>query len=225
MGKAVVLLDVDGTLVTCGGAGRRAMEAAFRDLCGRADVCDFAFGGGTDRAIARRGLTNAGHEPSEAAIDALLARYLEHLPGSLASSRGYAVLPGVEGLLGALGDRAELAVGLGTGNVEVGARAKLRPAGLDARFAFGGFGCDAEERAALLEAGARRGAARLGIERAECRVIVIGDTPRDVAAAAAIGAECVAAATGSHRVEELAHATLAVADLRAPELLELVLAR
>lgn len=219
MRATVVLFDVDGTLVTCGGAGRRAMEAAFRDVCGVEGVLTFPFGGSTDRAIARRGLSNAGREPSERAIDDLLARYLGYLPGFLASSGGYAVLPGVHDLLDALEGRDGLAIGLGTGNVEEGARAKLRPGGIDGRFGFGGFGCDAEERARLLEAGARRGAARLGHARADCRVVVVGDTTRDVEAARAIGAECVAVATGSDDAGTLraAGANVVVPDLRAAE--------
>lgn len=218
----IILFDVDGTLIDCGGAGRRAIEAAFREVCGRGDVCDFPFGGGTDRAIARRGLANAGVTPDEARIDAVLASYLRHLGPAIARSEGYAVLPGVAELLDALEGRASLAVGLGTGNVEIGAREKLRPAGLDARFTFGGFGCDHEERARLLEAGATRGAARLGAAREECRVVIVGDTPKDVEAAHAIGAECVAVATGRHDVARLreAGAEAAFDDLRAGAILD-----
>lgn len=219
MRPTVVLFDVDGTLVNCGGAGRRAMEAAFVEVCGRSDVCAFPFGGGTDRAIARRGLVAAGLEPEERAIDDLLARYLRHLPAFLAAAEDYAVMPGVHAMLDRLEAHGGFAIGLGTGNVEPGARAKLRRGGIDGRFAFGGFGCDAEERSVLIEAGARRGAERLGVERDACRVVVIGDTPRDVEAARAIGAECIAVGTGWDDLATLreAGADLVVADLRAPE--------
>lgn len=215
----VVLFDVDGTLITCGGAGRRAMERAFHEVCGRAEACDFPFDGGTDRAIARQGLRNAGVEPDAAKIEEVLARYLGHLEPLLASSPHYAMLPGVEPLLDAVSLVEGLAMGLGTGNVEVGARVKLRRAGLEARFAFGGFGCDHEVRARLLEAGARRGAARLGRAREAVRVVVVGDTPRDVEAAHAIGAECIAVATGSHDASALRStgAALVVDDLRVTE--------
>src|SRR5690606_28750588 len=96
---------------------------------------------------------------------------------------------------------------------------------LDAHFAFGGFGCDHEERARLLDAGARRGAARLGVAREACRVVIVGDTPKDVAAAHAIGAECVAVATGSHGRAQLerAGALTVLEDLHAPEALTLLL--
>jgi phosphoglycolate phosphatase-like HAD superfamily hydrolase len=222
----VLLFDVDGTLLTCGGAGRRAMEQAFVDVCGRDDVCGFSFGGGTDRAIARQGLRNAGLEPEDAHIDALLTRYLAHLEPALAGSAGYALMPGVPALLDRLLVREGLAVGLGTGNLEPGARAKLRPGGLEERFAFGGFGSDHEERARLIEVGAQRGAARLGLPRERCRVVVIGDTPRDVEAARAIGADCVAVATGGFDVATLRESGAAwvVEDLRATEALEGILA-
>ncbi len=222
----VVLFDVDGTLITCGGAGRRAMEAAFAELCGRDDVCDFPFGGGTDRAIARRGLINAGWVADDDAIDRFLAIYLRHLEPSLAASTRYAVLPGVVPLLDSIEGHDGLAIGLGTGNVEAGARAKLRPGGLDGRFAFGGFGCDHEDRARLIEAGARRGAERLAVPRDACRVVVVGDTPRDVDAARAIGAECVAVATGGHDAASLreAGASAVFEDLCAPEIASLLLA-
>lgn len=221
----VVLFDVDGTLITCGGAGRHAVRAAFAELCGRDDVCEFPFDGGTDRAIARRGLMNAGREPTDEAIDALLACYLRHLPGALERSDGYRVLPGVEALLDAIRSAEGLAIGLGTGNVEAGARAKLRPGGIDAHFTFGGFGCDHEERPRLLEAGARRGAAQLGVPREACRVVIVGDTPKDVSAAHAIGAECVAVATGSHDRSSLLDASprAILDDLCAPEVHALLL--
>ena len=99
-----------------------------------------------------------------------------------------------------------MVVGLGTGNVESGARLKLAPSVLADRFDFGGFGCDAEDRAELLAIGSERGARALGVSRAECRVVIVGDTPLDVAAAQRIGAECLAVATGGHDVDELSHA-------------------
>jgi phosphoglycolate phosphatase-like HAD superfamily hydrolase len=96
-----------------------------------------------------------------------------------------------------------MAVGLGTGNVREGARIKLERVGVHHHFRFGGFGNDAEARPEVIRLGAERGAAELGVPLAECRVVVIGDTPRDVHAAASIGAECIAVATGSYSVEEL----------------------
>lgn len=201
MTATVVLFDIDGTLVTCGGAGRLAMERAFRDLVGDRSVTDFGFGGMTDRAIAREGLGRAGLDADEATLDAFLERYLGYLAEELPRSHGYRVLEGVTRLLDDLEaerDARRLALGLGTGNLVRGAQLKLERGGLWQRFGFGGYGSDHEDRAELLAVGARRGAAQLGLAPREVRVVIVGDTPRDIAAAHAIGARCVAVATGAH---------------------------
>jgi len=150
----------------------------------------------TDRLILRHGLEVVGHDFEEPVIEALLERYLDHLDAELPKAQGYRVLDGVPAALDFVEGLENVAIGLGTGNIERGARAKLRRGSLDHRFAFGGFGCDAEDRVALLRAGAERGAALLDRALDEVRVVVVGDTPRDIAAAEGLGAEIVAVATG-----------------------------
>ena len=218
MTPIVYLFDIDGTLVTGDGAGRRALRQVFGRRYRRHDALDrVVFHGATDRAILREALLALGVAHDEAHIDAVLAEYVAVLavvvdPGAYRPERG------VVALLDALDGRPGLAVGLGTGNIEPGARIKLAAAGLNPYFGFGGFGSDAEDRAELLAIGALRGAARLGVPQAACRVVVIGDTIRDVAAAHAIGAFCLAVATGGNSVAELraAGAEVVVADLEDP---------
>jgi len=203
----VFLFDIDGTLISSGSAGRRAVEAAFAACHGRAEACsDFSFAGMTDRAIVRRALSGMGAAFDDAAVDAVLDAYLAVLADEVARAGDYRVHPGIAEALDALephSRRGVAAVGLGTGNVERGARLKLGRVGLFERFAFGGYGSDAEERPELIRIGAERGAALLQRERAACRVVVIGDTPRDIEAAHAIGAEAIAVATGPFSVLEL----------------------
>lgn len=183
------------------------MEAAFAALTGRADACSgFSFAGMTDRAIARAGLLAVAQSVTAERIDALLDAYLRSLAAEVSASRGYQVLPGVNEILLRLPGRGPCALGLGTGNIRAGATIKLQRAALDQHFDFGGFGCDHEDRAELLRIGAERGASRLGRARAACRVIVIGDTIRDVAAALAIGAECIGVGTGGTALGELRQA-------------------
>ena len=224
----IVLFDIDGTLVTCGGAGRRAMERAFVEAVGDASVGAFGYGGMTDRAIVREALTRAGAIIDEARIDEVLDRYLVHLEDELPRATGYAVLPGVLEALEALeSERAQgrsIAIGLGTGNLARGAALKLERGGLWSRFAFGGFGSDHEDRATLLARGAARGLEHL-VPGAHATVVVVGDTPRDVLAAHAIGARCVAVATGTYGLDELrAHAphrlVRDLTDLTAADLLD-----
>ncbi len=205
MRPTVLLWDIDGTLLSTGGAGRRAMERAFARYAGRPDACEsFSFAGMTDRAILRAGLDALGREVTEGAIDALLAIYVELLAEEMSLADETRVHHGVVEALDAAARRARCAVGLGTGNVRAGAQAKLTRVGIYERFAFGGFGCDHERRDELLRIGATRGAARLAAPLEACRVVVIGDTPKDIAAAQAIGAESIAVATGPYALAALA---------------------
>ena len=215
----VYLFDIDGTLLVTGGAGRRAMRRAFDEIVGFADALEgIHLGGMTDRLILRHGLQVVGREFEEEVVVALLDRYLTYLEEELPRSAGYRVMPGVQAAVDLCLQQPVAAVGLGTGNVERGARAKLRRAQLDGHFRFGGFGCDAEDRVELLRIGAERGARALGVPLAEARLVIIGDTPRDVAAAAALDAECIAVTTGAFSAEELreAGAEHVFASLKAP---------
>ena len=218
--RVVALFDIDGTLVDTRGAGRRAMEQAFERIVGDPEpLRRFRFAGMTDRAIVRSGLRGAGHHAPDRLIDAVLSAYVAMLPDELQKSAGYVVHPGVRELCARLDAIESVALGLGTGNVEPGARAKLAVGELNALFGFGGFGSDHEDRAELLSVGATRGAERLGrswpssSDGDDLRVVVIGDTPKDVAAAERIGACSIAVGTGGYEADALDGADLFVDDL------------
>ncbi len=201
----VVLFDVDGTLVSTGGAGRRAIDRTFDERFGRPDACShFSFDGMTDFAIFRLGLEAIGQPASVPLIEALVLRYLAVLHEEVQATpdERYVVHAGMREAVNAC-HAAAFAVGLGTGNVRGGAIAKLARAGLADAFAFGGFGDDHEQRAELIRVGAERGCERLGLPRTQVRVVVIGDTPKDDAAAQAIGAQSIGVATGAYSVEQL----------------------
>jgi phosphoglycolate phosphatase-like HAD superfamily hydrolase len=223
----VLLFDIDGTLVTTGGAGRRAIDAAFAQRYGRREACShFPLDGMTDRSILRMGLATISVEPTDAAIDELLVVYVGCLEREVrdADPARYRVHEGMEAAVLA-GLARGMAVGLGTGNIREGARVKLARVGLYRHFAFGGFGDDHELRPELIRRGAERGAERLGVPLAATRVVVIGDTPKDVLAAKAIGAECVGVGTGSWSPDALLEsgAAFAFTSLAAPGALEAVL--
>lgn len=216
----VLLFDIDGTLVTTGGVGRRAVERAFGKEHGRPDACaQIRFDGMTDWLIARLGLEAIGAPVSDAGIEALLATYVAELAAELRLStpESYCVHPGVLEALEAAAQRGH-ALGLGTGNIKAGARLKLEHVGLWQHFDFGGYGSDHELRLELIRVGAQRGARKLGHALDACRVVVIGDTPKDVDAARGIGAECIGVGTGSFTAAQLLEhgATFAFDDLTAP---------
>ncbi|MGZ3457463.1 MAG: HAD family hydrolase [Archangium sp.] len=206
MRPTVLLFDIDGTLVTTGGAGRRSMERAFEHLHGRRDACDsFSLSGMTDQAIVRKALELIGVLPSPEALSAVIDSYLAHLAEEVprVDDRDYRLHPGMREAVEAALAHPGVAVGLGTGNVRQGARIKLERVRIHDRFSFGGFGCDHEDRVELIRHGARSGAALLGAPLEECRVVIIGDTPKDVAAAKGIGAICIGVGTGGFTPEAL----------------------
>ncbi|MGM0576839.1 MAG: HAD family hydrolase [Myxococcota bacterium] len=224
----IYLFDVDGTLITTGGVGRRALERTIAEVYGREDACDhFSFGGMTDRAIFRGGLTGIGEPATKEQIDGLIEAYIPILEDEVARAAHYAVHPGIVEALDALAGLDGVAVGLGTGNIERGARVKLERVGLNPHFGFGGFGCDDEARPTLIRAGALRGAERLGAPLEACRVVIIGDTPKDVHAAHSIGAEAVCVATGGSSFDDLVACggDHVFPDLSAPGALDALLGR
>jgi phosphoglycolate phosphatase-like HAD superfamily hydrolase len=202
----VCLFDIDGTLISSGGAGKSALERTLASEFGiDRPIEKLLLSGRTDRAIIRDLFRMHELEDSPENWQRLRAGYLRHLPACLASSPGR-ILPGISALLDQLATHDEVAVGLLTGNLREGARLKLGHFGLFDYFAFGGYGDrhfdrDDVAREALAEVQARFN----GSVPAE-RVWVIGDTPLDVRCARAIGARVAAVATGWHSQEELAEA-------------------
>jgi phosphoglycolate phosphatase len=210
----LVLFDIDGTILLTDGAGRRAIGRALIDLAGTSGpVGDHRFDGKTDPQIVRELLSLAGHPDAEmpARIQAVCDRYLELLELELGSpAQETRVMAGVRELLDELA-RPEAAgqvlVGLLTGNLERGAALKLRSAGIEpSRFAVGAYGSDAAHRPELPAIARRRAESLTGCSIAGPDVVVIGDTPDDVACARPIGARTVAVATGRYDVTILAAA-------------------
>jgi phosphoglycolate phosphatase len=215
----VLLFDIDGTLVLSGGAGKAAMEAALGSEFGAA-ACSAGvpFSGRTDRAILRDLFAKHTIEESSANRQRFLAAYLKHLPGCLGSHQGR-VLPGVAELLEHMGGRADVWLGLLTGNVHAGARIKLGHFGLFHHFRFGGYGDDHHDRDDVARAALREVQRQLPAAVAPENIWVIGDTPLDVRCARAIGVRVAAVATGWHPSEELAacRPDLLMPDLADPE--------
>jgi phosphoglycolate phosphatase len=223
----VLLFDIDGTLITTGGAGRRSLEKAFIALHQRDDaMASFRLDGMTDKAIIRMGLEAIGVPVSPAMIEAVLVKYLECLSAEVqqADAAVYRIHRGMQEAVAA-GRKLGAAIGLGTGNVKDGAKIKLQRVGLFQAFDFGGFGDDHELRPEIIRRGAQRGVKQLRVPWSEARVVVIGDTPKDVAAAQAIGAQCMGVGTGHFTAEQLreAGADWAFDDLSTPGALDALL--
>ena len=218
MTPALILFDIDGTLLLSGRAGLRAMTRAFAATFGIADgFKDQSFGGRTDSFLVSQALQAAGlpdtaehHARFRQAYVPLLEEEIQQ-PG--AGHKG--LMPGARALVEALVDHDHLHVALLTGNYRAAAEIKLRHFELWDFFEWGAFSDDAADRNALVPIARQRAETYDVPPAALDRVIVIGDTPYDIECARVAGAQSIAVATGGHSVEQLraAGADIVLADL------------
>lgn len=199
-----VLFDIDGTLISTGGAGGAAWSRAFEDIYGEPlDITKVTESGMVDTEVGTTALkSKLERDPTKRELAAAMGRYLMHLPDTVAESDGYRVMAGIEDLLERLVDEGYL-LGLTTGNVEAAAHTKLSRANLNRFFAFGGYGSDATDRVGLTKAAIQRAALVSGGQVVPAECVAVGDTPRDVKAARGAGIRVVAVATGNYPLEEL----------------------
>jgi phosphoglycolate phosphatase-like HAD superfamily hydrolase len=192
--------------VLTGGAGARALTLAFRDLFGVAsDLGALTLAGRTDSWIFRRMAEAQGFACDRTAEARFRELYVDHLREEIARPRPQkSVMPGVRDLLDALLERDEVCLALLTGNYAEGARIKLEHFDLWRYFPCGAFGDDAPDRNALLDKAMVVVAAREGRTFGPADTVVVGDTPFDVAVAAAGGARSLAVATGVYDASALA---------------------
>jgi phosphoglycolate phosphatase len=199
-----ILFDIDGTLISTGGASDRAWHRAFLELHGvEVNVPDYTGKGVPDPAVGLASFRGAlGRKPTADEMSALMMLRQRYLAEEVESSPGYRVMPGVPELLRRLGDEGRL-VGLITGNTEPAAHIKLARADLNRFFAFGGYGSDADDRVDVCRTALDRAAKVAGDGFDRVGSIAVGDTPLDVEAGHGAGIRVTAVATGEYAVEEL----------------------
>ena len=223
MNAALLLFDIDGTLLISGGATSRCMERAGR----------MVFGDGFEWAVITPGLIDpqlltiqleANELPVER-LDEYAQCYLGELEKELVERRSdMKLMPGVAELLQTLRSRyrsqKDVVVGLLTGNYRRASIAKLEAAGLDpAWFTVSAFADDGHQRSDLPGVAMSRCRAVVGTSIGASRTIIIGDTPRDVQCARDTGCVALAVATGRYSVEQLQESRpdTVVADLSDPD--------
>ncbi|HUR94676.1 MAG TPA: HAD family hydrolase [Gemmatimonadales bacterium] len=209
MTRKLVLFDIDGTILLTAGAGRRAIVAALADHVRDTGAFDaIRFDGKTDPQIVAEMLEAAGQpEPRESdRVRAICERYVVLLARELERpTTRTTVMPGVHPLLARLETEPGVVLGLLTGNIADGAALKLRAGGIaPERFRVGAYGSDAAHRPELPAIAARRAEPLFGRVPRGTEVVIIGDTPADVACGAGIEARALAVATGAYSVADLA---------------------
>ncbi len=213
--KKLLLFDIDGTLLTSGGAGERALRRGFRDRFGiDDDLTKVEIAGRTDSGIARQMLAYHGLPETSENLTAFFDGYLHFLAEELPDSPG-TLLPGILPLLEALKARSDVVLALLTGNLARGAETKLTHYGVWHYFEFGAYADDHHDRNQLGHFARQRALKKYGEEFPPERIYVLGDTPHDITCARAIGAKAVAIATGKFTVQELGplHPDFLFADL------------
>lgn len=209
MTPALVLFDIDGTLLLSGRAGLRAMTRAFQQAFGITDAFKGeSFGGRTDSYLVSKALTAAGlpdtgehHHHFRETYLPLLAEEIKH-PGQ--GHKG--LMPGALELLDALQEYDHLHLALLTGNYREAAEIKLRHFEIWDFFEWGAFSDDHHDRNALVPIAKTRAETYDIPAEAIERVIVIGDTPHDIECARVAGAKSIAVATGGYTMEQLREA-------------------
>lgn len=205
----LLLFDIDGTLLTGHGAGGRAMQRAGQALFGeRFSLKGITISGGLDPVIFRAAARAIELEGTDDEHEAFRERYLLELSHEVRHAQpAPRALPGVHALLERLCHRADLALGLVTGNYRRAVPIKLGAVSIDlTQFNHGAFADDADTRPALVSLAMQRFSAQTGRDIAPEQVIVIGDTPRDVDCAHKNRCICLAVATGVHPRAELEEA-------------------
>ena len=205
--KHLLLFDIDGTLVR-GGPAKKAFEEALKEVFGTAGrINGHDFSGKTDPQIARELLEGAGIDGREVdtGFPKLWEEYLDRMSRGL-RLKPMELIPGARETVDHLKGVEEVALGLLTGNIVEGARLKLGSVGMADHFPIGGFGSDSEVRDHLPAFAMERARERWGVEFPPERVVVVGDTPRDVACGRFGGTRTVGVATGRFGVGSLEEA-------------------
>ena len=200
----LLLFDIDGTLLLTNGAGTRAANRAFEQIYGIKNAMNqIDAAGKTDPLILKEIFLNElNRDYAQQEARALYDHYIPFLEEETGKAE-ITVMPGVRQLLENLTTREDMVLGVATGNIEEGAWIKLRSAGLDKHFKFGGFGSDSHSREHLILKALDRAKNHIAHPTEFEKIFVIGDTPHDINHGRAAGALTVGVATGSYSRAQL----------------------
>ncbi len=206
---ALILFDIDGTLLLSGRAGMRAMTRAFQQAFGIGDAfAGESFGGRTDSYLVSKALAVAGLPDTDDHHHRFRQAYLPLLNEEIQQpGQGHkGLMPGARELLEALQQHHHLHLALLTGNYREAAEIKLQHFEIWEFFEWGAFSDDHADRNALVPIAKSRAETYDIPVEALARVIVIGDTPHDIECARVAGARSIAVATGGYTTAQLKEA-------------------
>lgn len=201
----MLLFDIDGTLIYSGGAGTRSIDKAFLKKYGLKDAMKgISPDGKTDPLIIEEVfIKKLNRKPEKKEIEEVLEIYLENLEKEIYNP-DYKIFEGVKEFLEWAEKKEKFLLGLQTGNLEEGAKIKLKPSSLLKYFNFGGYASDYWERSEILKKAYEKG--KKIAEKESSRILdiyVIGDTPRDIEAARKLNFKSIGIAVFHFSKEEL----------------------
>lgn len=205
MGKYthLVLFDIDGTLVHCGPTPRRVFKQVLLEVFGTAGPIDnWIFDGKTDPMIVRELMTEVGASLNGEMVDEALNKYAEALKAELPKEEKRKIYPGVRELLDELTNQPVI-LGLLTGNIKKGARAKLESLDLLRYFPFGAFADDSSVRRELADIAVQRAFKISGQNFSGKQIVIIGDTEHDIKCGQHLGAKTIGVGTARSTAKEL----------------------
>lgn len=228
MERTLLLFDIDGTLMKSGGAGMRAMFHVGDQLFGKQFNWEgIEAGGHLDPLIFAEAAANNGLDTDPAHHQRFHDAYIKRLAHEFEQSQHLVeIMPGIHQILSMLHERQtrqnDIVLGLLTGNYTLAVPIKLKSIGVDPSwFNITAFGDEAPSRPDLVAVAMNKYQAMTGHAAHPHGVIVIGDTPRDIACAHAHGARVLAVGTGGYELAQLqaCKADAVAADLSDPSLL------
>ncbi len=201
---ALLLFDIDGTLLNTCGSGREAANMIFEKYFEVKNAFNSVpLMGRTDKFIWKEVciINKIPLKEYEKRKNIILREYYKQLKKVLSSKKEAFIYPGIKKIL--METRTKHCLGLLTGNFKKSGMIKIAHFGLDKYFPVGAFADDNENRNVI---------AHIAIKRAERyyrqkfkpqEIYIIGDTPFDIECAKTTGAISVAVATGGFKYEEL----------------------
>jgi phosphoglycolate phosphatase-like HAD superfamily hydrolase len=204
--QVLVLWDIDHTLIETRGVGFAIYQRAFPAATGRPLEQLAQVAGRTELDIMRETLRTNGIEPTADAIDSLAAALTQGYEDARDElTRTGRALPGAKESLQRLAADSRAHQGVLTGNLRDVARIKLEAFGLDAYLDLdsSAYGDDSPERDQLVAIARDRATDRTGIAFDNAHIVLLGDSPNDIAAAATAGVRVIGVATGKSTTDDL----------------------
>lgn len=202
----MVLFDIDGTLMSSSDdEEKRRYESAARDLAGKApSMVVSRFRGMVDPQICKILLAEIGlsKKKVECFLPVMLVRMGEVYR---AMEKKPALNSGVEKLLRVLSKCPTHVLGVVTGNISAVATEKLAVVRIESYFSEGFYSDHYSDRKRLVEDAVEKCVTKYSLLDRK-NMIVVGDTPLDVAAANAAGATSIGIASGVSSTRQLSDA-------------------